>query len=242
MSTDGVWYSEHFVPGVGGDDRLTAAAWGHGLYVVVGTNETIATSADGEQWTVRHRVETADAGGSTRLNDVTFIEGSFYAVGGGLLLSSPDGLTWSVSHPQATHSVGADGDPGQPSDFVGLARGNGVWMLIGTAPSVVFTSTDGVTWNDQVAALSEAFLGKVPPELSPQPEQVLFVDDRFYLRCGYYPGRSASVILSSTDGIRWVARYWTQGVFAVQDMAYRPGRLFATGSRMKGGGVMITSP
>ena len=105
--------------------------YGNGLFVGVGDRGAILTSSDGTNWFVqRRRVDLP-------LRGVTFGGGVFVAVGeSGTILSSADGTNWFYRHSFPTTFLNA------------VAYGNGRFIAVGSGPSptVMFTSTDGVTW------------------------------------------------------------------------------------------------
>jgi hypothetical protein len=82
---------------------LEAAAFGNGVFVGVRSNARIVRSADATNWiTVK-----ADEAGVSRFRGVSYAKGLFIAAGdGGLLYTSPDGLSWTKSeHGSMTNRV-----------------------------------------------------------------------------------------------------------------------------------------
>lgn len=72
--------------------QLTAMCFGNSLFVAGNENGEIATTPDGESWTVR----TSPFGGSV-IYGITFLDGVFVAVGNsGKLAASPDGIDWTL--------------------------------------------------------------------------------------------------------------------------------------------------
>src|SRR2546423_1444106 len=88
-------------------NRLSAVAYGNGLFVAVGDFGTIETSSDGVTWTVRHAQ-------AATLSGVAFGNDRFVAVGSdGLTLNSQDGINW------------ANGISLSSAWLIGVAYGNG---------------------------------------------------------------------------------------------------------------------
>lgn len=95
--------------------QLNNIAFGAGLFVVVGNEGVIQTSADGINWT--NRV----SGSSSNLNRVYFINNKFFAAGyNRTLLTSPDGINWTTIAFNTGHTA---------DFFMSLAYGNGMYIL-----------------------------------------------------------------------------------------------------------------
>jgi hypothetical protein len=263
-STDGVHWSESFVPGLSVNGQLTSVTWGKGLYVAVGQYATIATSPDAVTWTVVNRLP----GGTYNnvfLNEVVFLNGRFLAVGqGGLLMSSSDGATWTTSHPQAPNvntslNTTLNSTPHQPNDFRSITEGNGLLVIAGinSAPntsvgsgylnfySSVLTSADGgQTWTERADSPEGLKNGLLTPGAVGY-ERVLFVGGRFHL---LIKNRGTSglggVVLSSADGLRW-ADHTPPGIatlaYDFRDIAFGNNRLMVVGGSSNGG-LVLTSP
>lgn len=121
---------------------LYGICYGGGKYVAVGQDYDfsisnwvgiIYTSTNGTTWTQRRR-----QGGVLR--KVATGNGTFVAVGdGGLILSSPDGITWTPRTSGITRVLN------------GVAFGGGVFVAAGyqnSVPGVILTSPDGTSWTD----------------------------------------------------------------------------------------------
>jgi hypothetical protein len=89
--------------------QLNFMVFGAGLFVVVGNDGIIQTSADGIAWTSR------TSGTANDLYKVYFLNNTFFAIGNNrTLLTSPDGINWS----SITFSVGG---------ILGLLSVVGLW-------------------------------------------------------------------------------------------------------------------
>ncbi len=122
--------------------RFTAAAWGDGRYVGATADGILAVSLDGGAW----RPVVADAHWNIR--KMGFGPGGFIAAGTyeidphvmeGLILRSPDGITWS----EAVRSVQLD-------DPAAVALSSGAWYVFGRTS--VWTSPEGSRWTSQPLA------------------------------------------------------------------------------------------
>ncbi|MBL9131204.1 MAG: hypothetical protein JNG86_08400, partial [Verrucomicrobiaceae bacterium] len=106
----------------------------------------IATSSNGASWTTRHLA------GRAAINALAYGAGVYVAAGSeGTVLRSTNGTIWSVvTIPGAATSV----------TFDGLAWNGSVFLLTGYTDAngiaKVFTSSDGLTWNDQSAGVGIA--------------------------------------------------------------------------------------
>ncbi len=116
-------------------------AYGNGVAVVVGLDATIATSSDGASWTIR-RMGTS---GMT-LNGVAFAGGRFVAVGMGtptslgaaLIMTSTDGIDWTINSTVASTFNAQLGD---------VTFGGGTWVVSGFGGVSLLSSSDGLTWS-----------------------------------------------------------------------------------------------
>lgn len=106
------------------------------LWVAVGYGGLLATSTDGENWTLRN-----SSFGSTYINYVYFANGVWVAVGGsGKLAISTNGITWT----QKTS--------GFSSDIFGIGYGfssalnSNIFMIVGVNSVISISSDNGNTW------------------------------------------------------------------------------------------------
>jgi hypothetical protein len=115
---------------------LTGVCHGQGLFVAVGRNGVILTSATGETWNVQ------SSGTSAWLLAVTCGEGRFVAVGAaGTVLSSEDGMNWTTLA------------SGVITDLYAVRFGSGLFVITGT-DNVILTSSDGISWARQTSTVS----------------------------------------------------------------------------------------
>ncbi len=123
--------------------NLYAAVHGGGRYVAVGAQGTVITSTDGVAWQAVTVNTTNDLRGvslgvistttGTGTAAVTTTSNRFVAVGAaGTLLTSSDGLTWTLQAPISTNNIAAVAFGGQ-------------YVAVGNAGSI-YTSADGITW------------------------------------------------------------------------------------------------
>ena len=102
-----------------------SAAYGNGLFVVVGSTGKISTSPDGITWTQR----TSPFGNNT-INKVTDGNGKFVAVGrSGTIATSTDGITWVLSESPVT------------VDLLTVAYGANKFVAMGNSKTVITSPT-----------------------------------------------------------------------------------------------------
>lgn len=121
-SPDGINWTEGFFD----DNRFTGVAWGNGQFVVVSYSGTIYTSTDGENWIKQQ------SGATDTLLHVEYGQGEFVAVGYGIILTSPDGHTWTEKETSLVLSS--------------VRWLNGRYFAVGKG---LLTSTDGKTWQQR---------------------------------------------------------------------------------------------
>ncbi|MEX8521817.1 MAG: hypothetical protein AB3X38_03555 [Leptothrix ochracea] len=263
-STDGVHWSESFVPGLSVNGQMTSVTWGKGLYVAVGQYATIATSPDAVTWTVVNRLP-GTLTNNVFLNEVVFLNGRFLTVGqGGLLMSSSDGITWATSHPQAPNvntslnTLTMNSSPHQPNDFRSIGEGNGVLVIAGLNsspntqagagylnfyPALLVSVDGGSTWTERADSPEGLKDGLSIPGVVGY-ERVLFGGGRFHLMAKNRSPSLGGVVLSSADGLRW-ADHTPPGIatlaYDFNDIAFGNNRLMVVGGSSNGG-LVLTSP
>lgn len=191
-------------------ETITGMVWNGAGFLGVGLNETVISSPDGIDWTVRR------SGIPGQMVELAWGAGQYVAVGGaGLIATSPDGVVWtrrdtaSVSSP-SLHAVVwngeryvAAGDMGRiltsedgvewsdhsipTTEFLtGVAWGAGQFVAVGGGFSgVVHTSVDGVSW-------VERFSGAGSPLM-----------DVAYGNGAFVAVGSYGMVLQSSDGVDW---------------------------------------
>jgi len=110
--------------------ELSSIAWSGSTYVAVGENGTIRTSADLATWS------SPNSGTTVWLDDVIWGGGQFVAVGDNVILTSPDGITWTercnCTGPSFA-SVAWSGSRYVAANYSNNAPGS-------------YSSTDGIIW------------------------------------------------------------------------------------------------
>jgi hypothetical protein len=246
-SPDGrAWTMSDADPVVWGEWTADRVAQGPaGIVVLAGgsTGRALMSSVDGETWTATPVTAEllglpVDAyPGSFPVNDVAAFDGGFLAlgqdIGGGgggvtpLLLSSPDGVTWSRATGPALAS-----EPVVPEYFAGAAvHGGEVYAFVtGVAGDgvEVWRSPDATTW-ERVGG----------PELFPGAEHVIIgaataFDERL-VAAGHDHTDGATKVWTSTDGESWEPGSGPglegEGRFAPELFATSAGELLLVGTR-----------
>ena len=167
-------------------ESFSGSAYGNGRFVLVGAGQdypykttTILTSYDGIEWIVR-----LNDYNYPKLNDVTFGNGLFIAVGyDGAILSSTDGITW-IQRYSGTTEV-----------FKGVSYGNGIFVAVGYWDGYyggyygsIITSDDGVNWTKRISKTNERIEG------------IAYGNGTFIALA---TGGGYSVVIKSNDGINW---------------------------------------
>ena len=116
--------------------QLIAAAYGNGVCVVAGYytvsntsppvyNSLFLTSPDGVAWTMQPALN------NIHVDDITYGNGLFVAIGAGAVLTSSDGVHWNQNG-------------GFDIQLNSIVYGNGRFVLMGHNEN--YTSTDGMNW------------------------------------------------------------------------------------------------
>jgi hypothetical protein len=120
----------------------TGIAFGNGVFVAVtAAAVSIMSSPDGINWTFPAFPSTP-----SNWNDVIFAGGQFVAVGIGKIMTSSDGMTWTLQ----TLPAG----PPATTNWAALAYGNGTYVCVantGTGDRTM-SSPDGINWTSHPAA------------------------------------------------------------------------------------------
>jgi len=119
-----------------GTDSILAVCYG-AKFVCVGTNNKIAHSTDGDNWTV-----ATDSGslfaGTEELRAVCYGNSTYVCVGdNGVIGYSSDGDNWTVATSSATVL--------STNDIYGVCYGNSLFVCVGVSGIIAYSS-DGDTW------------------------------------------------------------------------------------------------
>lgn len=208
------------------------AAYGAGVYVVVGASGACFSSPDLITWTTR-------SAGAQTFNDVIFANSIFVAVGNaGACYSSTDGITW------ASRSAGS-------AAFQRIIYANSLFVAVG-ASGTVRTSPDGITWTAQTSGLSIQLNDIVwngslfcavgaSGGIATSPNGITWtnrtqIDTTFAMTSVSWTGTHFAATSSasgrvwrSTDGITW-ARTGANGINNIFYSAYLGGKIVAMSS------------
>jgi hypothetical protein len=129
---------------------------GNGLWVAGGggTNygNTLVTSTDGINWTVRNNYAGVFTGQYARADGVAYANNLWVAVGqtGNAIATSTDGITWTGRGSYFNYATAN-----------GVAYINGLWIVGGTAASsggnTYATSVNGITWTQSISSTINTF-------------------------------------------------------------------------------------
>ena len=187
---------------------LSSVAYGNGLFLATGFNNSVATSPDGLHWTGH----AFPATNGISLSGLAFGNGRFVAVDGWTnIWTTADGLSWT----QRGVDLGQDSYSG----MVGIAYANGLFVAVGGSGLIV-TSPDADQWTvqrvGQAADLSDVTYG-----------QGTFVA----VGGSNLPGDS---IFTSPDGNNWTAQDSGNGLYLyLGAVAYGNGQFVAIDNRTK---------
>ncbi len=207
---------------------LAGVACGNGTFVSVGWNGTILTSPGrgsqrGLVWTSR------SSGTSMFLSRVAYGKGTFVAIGLKVVLTSPDGVTWTNRTPSFHEHNGYS--------LLGVSYGNNTFVAVGTGGTVL-TSPDGVTWTVQIKGTGLNPSGVVDDDLG----SVAYGNGTF-VAVGIN-----GAIATSHDGVAWTFRLSGVQAVGLRSVAYGNHTFVAVGVD-KGvhnngyyGGVILISP
>jgi hypothetical protein len=154
-----------------------------------------------------HVSATLPAGNS--LSDVKYLQGTFVAVGNGVILTSSDGASWTSG------TVGTDAD-----NLQGVAYGGGVFIAAGyrrdTLDTIIFSSTDGREWTSLDTGLHYAI------------QDVTYGNGTF-VAVGF--GLTQPIaILTSSDGAIWLSG-GTEIQGSIRGVTYGNGIFVAVGGQ-----------
>lgn len=180
-------------------DFFAGAIWNGSQFVAIGDDEggdgVIESSPDAVHW-------TPHASGTTNsLFGIAFNGTSFVVVGGGgAILTSKDGQTWSSQ----THGL-----PDLNTNYFlnGVAWGNGQFVA-GALSGQVFTSPDGLVWTPHDTGFSNFLKG-----IAFTGTQFVAVGTQIATGVGFQGDTASSVIVTSPDGVTWTRRASTSTPF-----------------------------
>lgn len=131
------WGAPQTISGFSAGETIRRAAFGAGLYVLVGGLGQIRTSPDASTWTSR------TSGVTLAMWGVFFINNVFIALTGsaGGILTSADGITWTV---RAT---------GVTQTFYWVIYAAGLYVLVGSSGAIV-TSSNLTSWTSRTSGTS----------------------------------------------------------------------------------------
>jgi hypothetical protein len=268
VSHNGITWTAADVPLSRGS--LCSVAYGDGKFVAVGTGRSIIVSSDGSSWTVARANSKLDLILNTGLFDIVYGNGLFVAAGfgrdggslsigygGGSILTSPDGMTWTerakpdtggfsaVTYGNGTFvaasgsrmfSTSPDGitwiERMGPDTFMGritsVTYGNGLFVAAGEG---ILTSPDGVDWTPQTLPFTNE---------TARVDAVTFCNGLFVaVGTAYDAGYvQRPVLLTSQDGVNWTERSSSITREHFQTVEYGNGTFMA----MSSVGSIFTSP
>jgi hypothetical protein len=140
--------------------------------------------------------------GTTDINDVTYGDGLYVAVGSsGKLTTSPDGTTWTTR----TSGFGA-------TTINDVTYGDGLYVAVGSSGKLT-TSPDGITWTTRTSGFGATTIYGVTH------------GDGLYVAVG-----NSGTLTTSTDGTTWTTRTSGFGATGIYDVTYGGGLYVAVGS------------
>lgn len=159
--------------------QLNFIAFGAGVFVTVGDNGTIQTSADGISWTSR------TSGTTNRLSRIFFLNSKFFVIGDNrTLLTSADGISWST----ITFNAGNAAD-----FFMSLSYGNGVYVLSARNNS----GGSALVYRSATAANNSWSYSTTAFPMGELINRIQFLNNRFF---AYMAGNR---MFNSNDGNTW---------------------------------------
>ena len=251
---------------VGEGAYLLSAVYAGGQFVIVGgrsirdtsgrltgTRGVIITSVNGITWNERSLPSTVP-----RLNSIVYAGGKFVAAGDReTIVTSPDGINWSRTHPSSSSSTA--------NHLLKVIPAAGGFVAVGLN-GVVVTSTDGTSWTSRIRApnnsegkpkhlfsaaykprgnyvavgnqgaviySSNGTLWRSVSGIVPYLNDVIYADGKFVA-----VGGTQQVILISSDGVRWNYRNISaRGTGELNIVIHGGGKFVAVGDK----GIIFTS-
>jgi hypothetical protein len=142
------------------------------------------------------------SGTANDLNDVTYGQGLYVAVGlGSTIITSPDGVTWTTRSSPVTINIIDD-----------IAFANGVFVAVGLSTSPIIYSADGITW----------FAGS-----GTSPGVVKGIA---YGNSKWVAAADSAVYISTNNGVSWTATIAISALANVTSLSFANGYFVATTS------------
>jgi hypothetical protein len=107
---------------------LSSIIYANSLFVIVGAGGAILTSADGIAWSQE------SSGTEVGINDITYGDNQYVAVGNNIILTSPDGRSWRVTFTS--------------TQLQSITYGYNQYIATGVS-GVIMRSIDGVNWTQE---------------------------------------------------------------------------------------------
>src|SRR6266850_4866559 len=196
-------------------NHLQGVAYGHGLFVAVGDQNTILTSPTGTDWMQR-------TSGVSVLHSATTGNGWFVAGGqeAALIRSSRDGINW-------TNGIGTTG----LQRVFGFTHANNLFVGVGRGTrsdnsfsSYVVTSRNAIDWDYPFLPTTNTLLTNTLLAVTHGTNLFVAVGE-------------TGTIITSTDGTTWTVR--NSGTLAsLRAIAFHQSRFIAAGD----GGIVLASP
>ena len=250
VSSDGV----NWVKGGNVNGNYQSITYGNGIFVAVGSNNSIVTSVDGLSWIIRTDAETGinniDSGEVVIFGNNRFV----ISTGMGNIHTSYDGINWNFS--------------GHVASFASISFGNGIFFGItdtgGKVDGNIYISTDGITWyntNNPMTAnigFNDVVYGNTLFVMVGQSwgssgiclsqnginwSDNILAAESTYLECAAFGNRkfiaggeyridmdtSVGILYTSQNGFQWNGPITMRGTSIIFDVAYCNGIFVATG-------------
>ena len=176
-------------------NNLNSIAFGNDRFVTI-TDTTIFASTDGITW---QKVFTAFA---NKLYKVIYLNNQFIAFGNyGTVLSSPNGLTWTMNSPA---------DATAP-DIKGMAIGSDNTTYIAVGKGVIMTSPDLISWDKWILQTKLNLSG-------------LAYGNKKFISAG-----DSSLILTSPDADIWTTRTYQNTAYPFKGITFGNNKFVAVG-------------
>ena len=231
-SRDGVnWLTSNVSPG--GVQSWNSVSYGNEMFIATASNGNKMSSSNGTTW-ITNIIPSL----TYNLKSVAYGNGTFVAVSANAVVTSPDGITWTLaatpsgnwssvtyangkfvavrfSYDTTATMTSTDGTTwtqsasGNSGNWKSVTYGNGKFVAVGD-PNIAMTSSDGITWES--AALVQ----------TGDWRSVTYANGKFVAVGGY------SVAMTSSDGSTWASSITVQEGYW-DSVTYGNGKFVATG-------------